>query len=112
MQTHDDWDSPDMQEAKRRFLEQLKADAESMVLEKRSEITAGSPGEPVLNRWTARGVEVRQLPPDKHGILRISIGGGEDTPVEVNYCVFRGDREKCAALLKKALRALQRGVSE
>ena len=91
-----------------RWLESLEAKADKMVAEKQSQITAGSDGEQVLDEWHANGVSVRQLPDDEHGILRISIGGGE-TPVGVNYCVFRGSKGKCIDLLRKALLALVKG---
>jgi hypothetical protein len=77
-----------------------------MTEERLSEITAGKDGEDELAAWSKCQVRVRQLPPDEHGILRISIGGGE-TPVPVDYCSFRGDRQECIRLLRRALKALQ-----
>ncbi|KKN80794.1 hypothetical protein LCGC14_0326000 [marine sediment metagenome] len=102
MQTHEDRD------ARRDWLRSLAAKAEQMCVAGESKITAGKEGEPVLGEWKTNGIDVRHLPPDEHGILRISIGGGE-TPVPLNYCVFRGDHSACVDLLRKALAALERG---
>lgn len=70
-------------------------------------VTAGTPNEPELARRTAsNGLEVIKRPDDPQGILRISVGGG-DTPVAMDYCVIRGDTDKCIKLLEKALAALK-----
>lgn len=90
------------------WLRSLEAKADRVRQEKGSQITGGKPGESPLAEWEANGVGVRQLPPDEHGILRISIGGGE-TPVPLNYLVFRGDHGACVDLLRKALVALELG---
>jgi len=89
------------------FLEQLRASSETIHSQGRSKITGGSDGEPVLSRWESCGIGVMQRPADPQGVLRISVGGGEDLPVNVNYCVFRGDREACITLLKRALAAME-----
>ena len=102
MQTHDDHD------ARREWLRDLEAKAERMTSTKQSEITAGKGDERVLAEWNANSIGVRQLPPDEHGILRISIGGGA-TPIPLNYCVFRGEHGECVDLLRKALAALEAG---
>lgn len=102
MQTHEDRD------ARRDWLDSLEKKAERMQAAKQSEITAGKKGEPVLAEWNASGVDVRQLPPDEHGTLRLSIGRGE-TPVSLNYCVFRGEHGACVDLLRRALAALEAG---
>lgn len=109
MQTHMD---SDFREARREFMDQLQARADRAVQAGASTITGGIDGEPVLNQWKRRGVEVRELPADEQGILRISVGGGEDTPVQLNYCVFRGNHGKCVDLLRKALIALQEGPQD
>jgi hypothetical protein len=106
MQTHKDSDYQD------RWLRSLQNKADKMVAEKRSVITAGEDGETPLARWKARGLTVTQLADDEHGILRISIGGGDGTPLELAYCTFRGRHSKCVDLLRKALVALQEGSSE
>ncbi len=90
------------------WLGSLKKDADDIHEKKLSQITGGVEGEQSLAEWSANDVGVRQLPDDRHGILRISIGGGS-TPLPLNYCVFRGDRVKCIDLLQKALRALEIG---
>ena len=76
-----------------------------------SRITAGSETEKQLAHWTAHNVDVVQLPPDEHGVLRISIGGG-NTPVPLNYLRFRGPHGACVDLLRKALKALESGPTE
>lgn len=101
MQTHEDRD------ARRDWLSDLTAKADRMLEKKQSQITSGA-GETVLAEWKAHNVGVRQLPPDEHGVLRISVGGGE-TPVPLNYCVFRGEHGACVDLLRKALAALEIG---
>ena len=102
MQTHDDKDF------RRDWLKSLEAKAERMQAAGESDITGGRRGEKVLCEWKANGVEVRKMPDDEHGILRISIGGGGDAPVELNYCVFRGSHSHCVDLLRKALAAMER----
>ena len=116
MQTHEDSDVPrevrewrDQQAKKLREpfdFKRLEDRAKKIVSEGGSEITAGKPGEPVLAQWKSEGVYVTQRPDDEQGILRISVGGGL-TSVDLNYCVFRGDRVACAELLAKAVEALR-----
>src|SRR6185369_18079838 len=98
MQTHEDSDSP--------FMRRLRERADQVSAARGSEITAGKPGEKPPAEWFANGVNVKRLPDDEQGILRISIGGGDLTPERMNYCVFRGDREACMKLLRAALIAL------
>ena len=47
------------------------------------------------------------MPDDEHGVLRMSIGGGDNLPVTLNYCVVRGGIGQCIELLEKALKALR-----
>lgn len=89
------------------FLDELQRRAEHIKGEGRSQITGGKEGEESQAEWKSHGVNVRQLPDDDQGILRISIGGGANLPVAVNYCVFRGERSRCIDLLRKALKALE-----
>lgn len=103
MQTHDDADYTFRNE----WLKSLEEKADRMVAEGKSKITGGDEGEQPLAEWEYKGVACRHMPPDEHGILRISIGGGTETPVEVNYCVFRGNRGHCIDLLRKALKAME-----
>jgi len=103
MQTHSNHDTKGL------FIEQLQARAEASKRHSDGTITAGKPGEKELGRWEHGGIQVVHRPDDEQGILRISIGGGHDTPVNLNYCTFRGDRGKCIDLLKKALKALRHG---
>jgi hypothetical protein len=102
MQTHRDDD------VATHWLKSLAAKAEKMVEERQSEIAGGKPDEEVLDAWSRSGMSVRQLPADEHDILRISVGGGTNTPISLDYCVFRGDRVECIVLLRKALKALRR----
>ena len=104
MQTHSDRDY--MREMD--WLDSLKKKAAKMVDRGESQITAGKPEEQVLAEWRKHGIGVQQLPDDEHGVLRISIGGGQ-TPVNVNYCVFRGGHGECVDLLRRALKAMEAG---
>lgn len=118
MQTHDDASHfpPDAfpmksyEDQQREFLKRLEERAAEMVRDKKSEITAGRNDEQTLAEWNFRGIGVRQLPDDEQGILRISIGG--DVNVNINYCVFRGNRQACINLLRDALVALQQKPTE
>jgi len=100
MQTHPDRDGA------QEFMRRLQERAESMTSRGESQITAGAPGEEALAVWRYREMQVTHMPDDPDGILRISVGGGEDLPVNANYLVFRGDVGKCRALLQKALVAI------
>lgn len=103
MQTHDDYSHK-----KSVFLRELKMRANRMLRERQSEITAGSPDEQTLAQWNAsNGMQVVHRPDDPHGVLRISIGGGPDTPVRLDYCTIRGGVGKCIDLLEKAIAALR-----
>ena len=92
METHRD------SEHRREWLRSLKEKARENREAGLVTITGGAADEEVLAAWQSHGVDVRQRPPDEHGILRISVGGGDDTPVKLNYCVFRGDHSKCVDL--------------
>lgn len=100
MQTHEDQTHSD------EWMKRLRKRAAQMKRDKAAEITAGADGEKPLAEWDAHGVGVRHMRPDEQGILRISIGGG-DTPVPLNYCVFRGELGECIDLLEKAIKALR-----
>ena len=101
MQTHEDSDATEQ-----KFLRRLKERADAVAARGGSQITSGAPGELVLREWAANGVNVRQLPDDEQGILRVSIGG-KAAQVDFNYSVFRGDREACIKLLRSALVAME-----
>lgn len=104
MQSHNDGDGKIRSE----FMKRLQERANAAVSKGQSQIAGGRPGEAVLEEWQTYGVHVRHLPNDEQGILRISVGGG-DTPVPLNYLVFRGSHVQCVDLLRKALRALEEG---
>jgi hypothetical protein len=73
-----------------------------MIAGRASEITAGRHDEVPLREWTYGDVVVRQMPPDEHGVLRISVGGWPGPA----YCVFRGDPDHCLELLHRAYLAM------
>ena len=91
------------------FLRELEIRADTIRSLGKSRLTGGSDDEPVVCRYESCGIGVIQRPDDPQGILRISVGGGEDLPENVNYLVFRGDRESCIKLLTRALTALKVG---
>lgn len=103
MQTHDN-----ESHLRSRFLEELRNRAEVGKTLGTASITAGAEGEPVLAKWKAKnGMHVVHRPDDPQGILRISIGGGGDTPVPLDYCTIRGGVGKCIELLETAIAALR-----
>lgn len=104
MQTHEDETHRD--ETRHQFWDRLRKRARKTVHDKASEITCGKEGEEPLGEWIHDGVGVRHMPPDEQGILRVSVGGGQ-TPIPMNYCVFRGDLGPCIDLLEKAIKALR-----
>jgi hypothetical protein len=108
MQTHRDFDH-EQKKLANEFMDSLKMKAELCQLEGRALITGGRDTEQPLAEWERNSFHVKQLPDDEHGILRISVGGGDDTPVECNYIAHRGNRKKCADLLRAALYALEKG---
>lgn len=89
------------------FLDQLQSRSEQIRAAGKSRIAGGDDNEPVLAKWESNDVGVIRLPADEQGILRLSIGGGSSLPVNVNCCVFRGDRTMCINLLRKALAAME-----
>lgn len=93
-------------ERREEFLGALSAKADKLLATQQSQITSGD-GELILAHWKSNNIDVLQLPADEHGVLRISIGGGNETPVIVNYLRFRGDHGKCVDLLRRALKALE-----
>ena len=96
----------------RAWFDNLRAKAGESRAAGTSVITGGREGEEPFNQWDRDGVHVRHMPDDEHGILRISVGGGDDTPIPLNYLVFRGDYDKCVRLLRKALAAMEAGPSD
>lgn len=107
MQSHLDSDFMRRNQLSERFLAELQGRVEAIKQQEASQITGGTDGELVLAEWESNSVHVKQRPDDPQGILRISIGGGDDLPVSLNYLVFRGNRGKCVDLLRKALKALE-----
>ena len=97
MQTHSDFDFD---------FDLLKERAKKAMEDGCGEITAGAPGERPLGQWKYGRLLVTKRPDDEQGILRISTGGGISGE-DLDYCVFRGDRTKCAILLEMAAKALR-----
>lgn len=90
------------------FWKELTKRAEAGKKSGNASITAGAEGEPELASWKAsNGILVTHRPDDPQGILRISIGGGRDTPVALDYCTIRGGVGKCIELLESAIIALK-----
>ena len=103
MQTHDN-----ESHLRSKFIEELTKRAEVGRTSGNASITAGAEGEPELAKWKAsNGMQVIHRPDDPQGILRVSIGGGGDTPVPLDYCTIRGGVGKCIALLESAIVALK-----
>jgi hypothetical protein len=100
-QTHEDRDA--------RFdWQRLEKRADDMVANRLSEITAGAPGETVLDAYKYDGIYVTRRPADEQGVARISIGAGTiGDSRKMRYCVFRGSPEVCAALLEEAVHAIR-----
>ena len=104
MQTHEDRDVPDP------FLGRLKERADECMKHQMADITAGTPGEEIVDEWRHGRLTVTHRPDDEQGILRISIGGGAQlAKYDGDYCVFRGNRTACAYLLEQAAKALREG---
>lgn len=104
MQTHED----NQHTLRNRFIDKLRERADKAEKAGASVITSGEANEKELGSWKAsNGVHCRHLPDDPQGILRISIGGGEELPVTLNYLVVRGKIGQCISLLEKALVALR-----
>ncbi len=114
MDSHFDSDHRSQKQRRSEFMRELEIRADTIRSLGKSRMTGGEDDEPVISRYESCGIGVIQRPNDAQGILRISVGGGEDLPVNVNYLVFRGDRAACIKLLKRALTALEVGppVSE
>lgn len=108
MQTHPDYDA----ERITPFLDRLKIRADDAMAKGNSQITTGEPGEKPIDEWKHGKIHVTKMPEDEQGILRMSVGGGTEGLVrklDINYCVFRGDRTQCAYMLEQAAKALREG---
>lgn len=92
------------------WLESLQKKAEKVVAAEASSITVGKAGESPLTEYDAdNGVFVRRMPEDEHGIIRVSVGGGDNLPVKGDYCTFRGNAKQAVKLLHKAIQAIEQG---
>lgn len=106
MQTHEDYQHHQDRQISE-FMKRLRERADEGAANRTSEITTGKPGEVPQAIWKSHGVHCVHLPDDEQGIVRISIGGGNDTPVKLNYCNFRGSVGQCIALMERAIKALR-----
>ncbi len=105
MQSHSNSDFPDGFD-----FDGLVEKAERMNREGTNTITAGKQDEEPLASWSANRMSVTEMPPDEHGVLRLSVGGLLDgRPGPWGYLVFRGNRDQCRRILERALRALNAG---
>lgn len=99
-----------LNETARRFLDSVTKKAAECMANRQSLITGGKEGEiPLQEYQSSKGVGVKRLPVDEHNILRVSIGGGDHLPIQADYVVFRGDPKLCAAVIRKALEAMEEG---
>lgn len=103
MQSHED-SSHNLRNA---FLNELRGRAKELYSENKSTIAAGGPNEIPMAKWRHKSMHVAHLPDDPQKIARISIGGGEGLPVDLNYCSIRGTVGQCIDLLEKAIAALK-----
>jgi len=102
MGSHSDFDHS-LESRRRDFLKELGLRAELMA---DLGMNAEQRGKPLAS-WTHDGMRCQLLQDDRQGILRISIGGGDDLPVLGDYCNFRGDVGKCIRLLERTIDALR-----
>ena len=85
------------------FIDELKLRSEIMTDLGKNRLQ----NEKVQEQWFHDEIQVQRLPDDRQGILRISIGGGDDLPIRGDYCNFRGDQSKCITLLERVLNAMK-----
>ena len=91
----------------------LKAKADKMFSSGASSITGGKKGEKPIRQWEHDGMHVKKMPVDEQGLLRVSVGGGVKYRGEsMDYCVYRGSREACLAILEEAVAAMREGGGE
>lgn len=90
-------------------LKNLEKRASEMKAAGLSQITSGRDGEEAIESYDFKSVHVKKLPDDPDGVLRISIGGGKTIEGPINYCVYRGNKDRCISALKRALLAMERG---
>lgn len=105
MQTHFDDSHGNDKSKEIVFMRELMERAKKAEQERSSLIA--SAGVPTAEWLAKNGMHVRHLPDDAQGITRISIGGGDNLPVVVNYCAIRGTVEQCVTLLEMAIEALR-----
>ena len=90
------------------FIERLRQRAEVAEKAAASTITAGTDSEQELGSWKAsNGIHCRHMPDDEQGILRLSIGGGDNLPAKLNYVVFRRRIGQCIEMVEKSIVSLR-----
>ncbi len=105
-QTHMDGDFFDRSRKAQFDWERMKQRAALAKKNKLSAITMGAADENPLAKWDAEGMTVRKFQDDEQDVLRISVGGGVDGE-DIDYCTYRGNRQRCLNLLYQACRALE-----
>jgi len=103
MASHSDSDH----EMKARVLDELRMKAELMEDLGKNDLALGN----VQSESRLDGIHIRQLPPDKQGVLRLSIGGRPDME-GTQYLTYRGDTRQCVELLEQALSAIKSHIPE
>ena len=104
MASHQDIDHrQDLDSRRQEFMKEMKTRCDVIDELCRNKMARDKP----IRKWRHEGVTVQEQEPESTGVLRISIGGGPDTPVLGDYCTFRGDQNKCIALLERALKAMK-----
>ena len=87
------------------WMRRLTERAQEVAARGGSNITAG---DPPLKEWEHDGIQVQKLPDDEQRILRVSVGA-TDAPMSFVYARFRGNRDACIELLRRAIVALEAG---
>lgn len=110
MQSHRGMDHEEGKRLREMFISKLEDKAQKMTAAGESQLPGGKQEEQPLTEYTAEnGVGVRRMPEDEMGIIRISAGGGDNTPVVCNYVVFRGNAKQTVKLLHKVIAAIEQG---
>ena len=102
MGSHQDRDHR-LEEEQARFIEELKIRGDVMAELGKNRLAQGKP----IRKAEIDGIRFAEQEEESTGVIRISIGGGPDTPVRGDYCTFRGDQGKCIALLESVIAGLK-----
>lgn len=97
MQTHDNSNHGLREE----FLNALRGKADKMGAKGTSSITAGELNEEPICEWKgSNGVHCRKMPDDEHGVLRISIGGGEHVAEDEHLTPHEAANRRAAQFMR------------